>query len=44
MATIFLSHSSQNDALALVLVQWLKANGFDDVFVDHTNIRSGDKW
>jgi hypothetical protein len=44
MATIFLSHSSQNDALASVLEQWLKANGFDDLFVDHTNIRSGDKW
>jgi hypothetical protein len=44
MATIFLSHSSHNDTLASALEQWLIANGFDDLFVDHTNIRSGDKW
>jgi hypothetical protein len=44
MATIFLSHSSRNDALASRLETWLRANGFDDLFVDHDSIRSGDKW
>lgn len=27
-----------------MLAQWLKDNGFDDLFVDHDNIRTGDKW
>ena len=27
-----------------MLAQWLKNNGFDDLFVDHDDIRSGDKW
>ena len=44
MASIFLSHSSRNDALASRLEAWLKRNGFDDLFVDHDSIRSGDKW
>jgi hypothetical protein len=44
MATIFLSHSSKNDALASQLEFWLKREGFDDLFVDHDGIRSGDKW
>ena len=44
MATIFLSHSSRDDALASALVQWLTQKGFDDIFVDHSSIRSGDKW
>ncbi|MDE3113956.1 MAG: SUMF1/EgtB/PvdO family nonheme iron enzyme [Pseudomonadota bacterium] len=44
MATIFLSHSSRNDALASMLAAWLVQNGFDDLFIDHDDIRSGDKW
>jgi len=44
MATIFLSHSSRNQALAAALEGWLRANGFDDLFVDYASIRSGDKW
>jgi formylglycine-generating enzyme required for sulfatase activity len=44
MASIFLSHSSRNDALASSLEVWLKRNGFDDLFVDHESIRTGDKW
>ncbi len=44
MPTIFLSHSSRNDALATSLEAWLKRNGFADLFVDHTSIRLGDKW
>ena len=44
LASIFLSHSSRNDALASNLEAWLKRNGFDDLFVDHDSIRAGDKW
>ena len=44
MSAIFLSHSSQDDALAGSLESWLKANGFDDIFIDHDSIRSGDNW
>ena len=44
MAAIFLSHSSRNDALASEIERWLRANGFDDLFVDHDSIRAGDKW
>jgi hypothetical protein len=44
LPTIFLSHSSRNDALAADLQAWLKREGFDDLFVDHASIRSGDKW
>jgi formylglycine-generating enzyme required for sulfatase activity len=44
MATIFLSHSSRDDALASSIERWLKANGFTDLFVDHDSIRAGDKW
>lgn len=44
MATIFISHSSRNDGLATLLAAWLTANGFDDYFIDHDSIRSGDKW
>jgi len=44
MPTIFLSHSSRDDALASDIECWLKANGFDDVFVDHESVRGGDKW
>ena len=44
MATIFLSHASRDDDLARQLEAWLKAEGFDDLFVDHSDIRGGDKW
>ena len=44
MPAIFLSHSSRNDALASSLQAWLKREGFDDLFIDHASIRSGDKW
>ena len=44
MPAIFLSHSSRNDALASSLQAWLTREGFDDLFMDHANIRSGDKW
>lgn len=46
MATIFISHSGADDALATDLENWLRLNGFDEVFVDHgqNGIRVGDKW
>ncbi|MEL7033049.1 MAG: toll/interleukin-1 receptor domain-containing protein [Pseudomonadota bacterium] len=46
MATIFISHSGADDALATDLENWLGLNGFDEVFVDHgqNGIRVGDKW
>ncbi|HEX4196817.1 MAG TPA: SUMF1/EgtB/PvdO family nonheme iron enzyme [Caulobacteraceae bacterium] len=44
MATIFLSHSSRNDPLASKLGAWLKDNGFEDLFIDHDDVRTGDKW
>ena len=43
MATVFLSHSSRNGELTRSLEAWLRANGFNDLFVDH-GMRSGDKW
>src|SRR5262245_37021510 len=30
--------------MASAVEDWLKARGFDDIFVDHDSIRSGDKW
>jgi TIR domain len=44
MAAIFFSHSSRDDALAREVEAWLRKQGFDDLFVDHGSIRSGDKW
>lgn len=44
MATIFISHSSRNDALATMLAGWLTRNGFNDHFIDHDSIRTGDRW
>jgi formylglycine-generating enzyme required for sulfatase activity len=44
MTTIFVSHSSRDDALASQLEAWLKENGFTDLFIDHRTIRAGDKW
>lgn len=44
MASVFISHSSKDDALASDLELWLKANGFVDLFIDHRDIRVGDKW
>ena len=44
MATVFLSHASKDDGLASQLEDWLTNQGFDDLFVDHSDIRGGDKW
>ena len=47
MSRIFLSHSSENNAEALSLSEWLKAEGWDDVFLDldpERGIKSGERW
>ena len=44
MPVLFVSHSSKDDAQANALADWLRANGFDDVFIDHQSIAGGDKW
>jgi hypothetical protein len=44
MAVLSISHSTRDDALATGLVAWLKANGFNDIFIDHESIAGGEKW
>ncbi len=44
MASLFVSHSSKDDAIATTLEEWLKSNGFTDIFIDHENISGGEKW
>ena len=44
MAVVFLSHSSLDDRYVDHLANWLGANGFSEVFIDHHNIAGGVKW
>ena len=47
MARIFLSHSSMNNAEAIALRDWLRHEGWDDVFLDidaETGIAPGERW
>ncbi len=44
VALVFVSHSSRDDGLAGQLESWLRANGFTDLFVDHSSIAGGAKW
>src|SRR5829696_3837138 len=44
MAVLFVSHSSQDDAIATSLEAWLRLSGFIDIFVDHHSIAAGDAW
>jgi formylglycine-generating enzyme required for sulfatase activity len=47
MSRIFLSHSSTNNAEAVALRDWLKHEGWDDVFLDidaGTGIAAGERW
>jgi formylglycine-generating enzyme required for sulfatase activity len=44
MPVLFVSHSSKDDAQVNALADWLRANGFNDVFIDHQSIAGGDKW
>ena len=47
MSRIFLSHSSKNNAEAVALRDWLKHEGWDDIFLDidpDTGIAAGERW
>lgn len=44
MPSIFLSHASADDADASAIEDWLIANSFTDLFVDHSSLVAGDKW
>jgi hypothetical protein len=47
VARIFISHSSQNNDRAIQLGEWLKANGWEDIFLDlhpERGIAAGERW
>jgi hypothetical protein len=47
VSRIFLSHSNANNAEALALRDWLKGEGWDDVFLDldpERGIKAGELW
>ncbi|MBX2855993.1 MAG: SUMF1/EgtB/PvdO family nonheme iron enzyme [Rhodobacteraceae bacterium] len=44
MAVVFLSHSNVDDRYVDHLADWLGANGFSEVFIDHHDIAGGVKW
>src|SRR3984957_6940961 len=47
VSRIFLSHSSANNAEAVALRDWLKREGWDDVFLDvdpDRGIAAGERW
>lgn len=44
MSSIFISHSSANDAAVTDLSRWLRAAEFKDHFVDHLHIPGGADW
>jgi formylglycine-generating enzyme required for sulfatase activity len=44
MSVLFISHSSRDDRYVQSLEAWLLQSGFNRFFVDHGNIRIGDKW
>jgi hypothetical protein len=47
MSRIFISHSSKNNDCAVVVRDWLFAQGWDDVFLDldpRRGIAAGDRW
>lgn len=47
MSRIFLSHSSANNAEAIALQEWMKAHGWDDIFLDldpERGLKAGERW
>jgi hypothetical protein len=47
MSRIFLSHSSVNNAEAIAIHDWMKAQGWDDVFLDldpDRGLKAGERW
>ena len=47
MARIFISHSSQDNAAAMAVSQWLGEHGWDDLFLDldpERGLKAGERW
>jgi formylglycine-generating enzyme required for sulfatase activity len=44
MPALFISHASEDDVTAVALEAWLRARGFTDLFIDHSDIDAGEKW
>ena len=47
MARIFVSHSSRDNEISAEIMAWLRANGFDQTFLDidkHAGIQPGTNW
>jgi formylglycine-generating enzyme required for sulfatase activity len=44
MAVLFVSHASRDDVTVNALEAWLRAKGFTDLFIDHSNIDAGENW
>ncbi len=47
MSRIFLSHSSANSAEAIAVRDWMRAHGWDDVFLDldpERGLKAGERW
>jgi len=47
VSRIFISHSSENNAQALALAQWLAQEGWDDIFLDldpERGLKAGERW
>jgi hypothetical protein len=47
VSRVFLSHSSVNNAEAIAIRDWLRAQGWDDVFLDldrERGLRAGERW
>jgi hypothetical protein len=47
VSRIFISHSSENNAQALVLARWLAQEGWDDIFLDldpERGLKAGERW
>jgi hypothetical protein len=44
MPVLFISHSNKDDLRVDALSEWLRVNGFSDIFIDHQSIAGGAKW
>jgi hypothetical protein len=47
VSRIFLSHSSENNAEAVAVHDWMIANGWDDLFLDLSadrGLKAGERW
>lgn len=47
MSLIFLSHSSANNAEAIAVRDWMKSQGWNDIFLDldpERGLKAGERW